>query len=107
MIDWLEHARQTFAQRTLANTPITVKRALTTVLKVPEQGSTKVNSVSIDSNDSDFTESAVNTETLTADFEERAAIMEFDGNLPRDEAERQACQRIRFLYNLSHDIRLN
>jgi len=29
------------------------------------------------------------------DFEERAAIMEYDGNLSREEAERQAFKRIK------------
>lgn len=34
-------------------------------------------------------------EDLRADFEERAAIMEFDGGAPREEAERRAYEVIR------------
>ena len=34
------------------------------------------------------------TETEKEDFEERAAIMEFDGNIPREEAETKALERI-------------
>ena len=40
------------------------------------------------------------TETEKEDYEERAAIMEFDGNMPRKEAERKALERILKLRNL-------
>ena len=41
-----------------------------------------------------------NPKTLREAFEERAAIMEFDGGLSRDEAEREAWALVSKLYRL-------
>ena len=40
------------------------------------------------------------TDEELEDFEERAAIMEFEGEMPREEAERKALERILKLRNL-------
>jgi len=39
------------------------------------------------------------SEELRFEWMERAAIMEYDGGLPREEAERKALERIKQLYN--------
>lgn len=46
-------------------------------------------------------------EDLRADFEERAAIMEFDGGLPRPMAERRAYQIVRSAEAVARLIRSN
>ena len=49
---------------------------------------------SIGSNGSAVSASMLKTESLQEDFEERAAIMEYDGGLSREEAERAALAQV-------------
>jgi hypothetical protein len=55
---------------------------------------------SIGSNGSTSPSHLLELEAASEDFEERAAIMEFDGGLSRDEAEREAWALVSKLYRL-------
>ena len=55
---------------------------------------------SIGSNGSALPSHLLESESLREAYEERAAIMEFDGGLSRDEAEREAWALVSKLYRL-------
>lgn len=71
-MNWLARARRELAEGTAGRTAETAKR--------PSNGS----------NGSTLPERFPDLEALHAEYEERAAIIEFDGGLPRHEAERRA-----------------
>ena len=88
-MNWLARARreiQESARRRIANS---AERILTAAMAVPRPGLRQKLEGSIGSNGS-ASPSRLPEESAWEDFEERAAIMEFDGGLSRDEAEREA-----------------
>ena len=88
-MNWLEIARREIGGsvgRPTANTAEGNPTAATAVLSGPAKQSTP----SIGSNGSALPWQMLESEALRDEFEERAAIMEFDGGLTRVEAERLA-----------------
>jgi hypothetical protein len=81
-MNWLESARREFRECARCPTANTAERTLTAVTAVPPGAFWKKSKVS--------TQLKPGEEQALEDFEERAAIMEFDGGLSRDEAERAA-----------------
>jgi hypothetical protein len=75
------------ARRRTANS---AERNLTAVLAVPHRAFWEKSRASIGSNGSAPIQRIPEIADAREDFEERAAIMEFDGGLSRDEAEREA-----------------
>lgn len=76
-MNWMDRARRELQQPTRLRTANTAETPLTAVMAV-----------------SDPAASAEAAEALRADWEERAAIMEFDGGLPREDAERAAWEQV-------------
>lgn len=89
-MNWLDRARCEIAESAGRPTADTAERVATAVLAVPDTQLCAESRDSIGSNGSvsfqEITEAAV----LAEEFEERAAIMEFDGGLIREDAERAA-----------------
>jgi len=86
-MNWLERARceiQECARRLTANS---AERTPTAVMAAPYPVSCEKSVASIGSNGSTSPVRLLETESERYDFEERAAIMEFDGGLSRNEAE--------------------
>ena len=73
---------------------------LTAVMAVPPPALREKLEGSIGSNGSAPTQRISEKEDVREDFEERAAIMEFDGGLSRDEAEREAWAQVSKRYRL-------
>jgi hypothetical protein len=93
-MNWLEHARREIrknARRPAANS---AERNPAAVTAVPEPENCKNLMPSIGSNGSTSSAFLPANEAARQEFEERAAIMEFDGGLTRDEAEREAWKLI-------------
>lgn len=89
-MSWLERARRAFAERDGGRTADTAEGSPTAATAVSAGGLRQVSGASIGSNGSSGRESADKSEALREAFEERAAIMEFNGGLSREEAEREA-----------------
>jgi hypothetical protein len=99
-MNWLERARREIpksAQRRAANS---AERTLTAVVAVPPPALREKLEGSIGSNGSAPTQPISGKEDAWEDFEERAAIMEFDGGLSRDDAEREAWALVSKRYRL-------
>jgi hypothetical protein len=117
-MNWLERARleiQENARRRAANTAIrkvgnlkndgtrtanTAERTLTAVMAVPPPALRQNLEGSIGSNGSASQSPLLEIGLVRDEFEERAAIMEFDGGLSRDEAEREAWALVSKRYRL-------
>ena len=85
-MNWLDRARreiQESARRSTANTAEGNLMAVTAVARPALQDESRS---SIGSNVSTVPTRILETESVREDFEERAAIMEFDGGLSREEA---------------------
>ena len=89
-MNWLEHARREIPKSARRRTANSAERTLTAVMAVPHPGLWEKSAASIGSNGSTSPSRLLELEAAWEDFEERAAIMEFDGGLSRDEAEREA-----------------
>jgi len=89
-MNWLERARCEIREMSVCATADTAERPPTAVLAVPGPALGGEARASIGSNGSTSADRCAETASLTDEFEERAAIMEFDGGLSRDEAERAA-----------------
>jgi hypothetical protein len=89
-MNWLERARREIPKNAPRCTANSAERTLTAVMAVSHPGLWEKSAASIGSNGSTSPSRLLELEAAWEDFEERAAIMEFDGGLSRDEAEREA-----------------
>ena len=89
-MNWLERARREMQGTARQSTANSAERNLTAVMAVPNPGLCEKSGASIRSNDGAPAAPLAELEAARQDFEERAAIMEFDGGLSRDDAEREA-----------------
>ena len=89
-MNWLERARREIGERATPSTADTAERNPMAVMAVPDPVLREKLGASIGSNDSTPLARMLETESVREEFEERAAIMEFEGGLSRDEAERAA-----------------
>jgi hypothetical protein len=87
-MNWLERARREIPKSARRRTANSAERNLTAVMAVPPPAIREKLAESIGSNGS--TSPSRLPESVREAYEERAAIMEFDGGLSRDEAEREA-----------------
>ena len=99
-MNWLERARREIRESARRRTANTAERNLTAVMAVSDRAFWEKSRASIGSNGSAPTQRISEQEDVREDFEERAAIMEFDGGLSRDEAEREAWALMSKLYRL-------
>lgn len=89
-MNWLERARREISECAPRLTAITAERNPTAAMAVHHSAFRKDLAASIDSIGSNPPLPMPRNESAWEAFEERAAIMEFDGGLSRDEAEREA-----------------
>ena len=89
-MNWLQRARREIVESAGQRTANSAEGIATAATAVPFGELRQVEVVSIGSNGSVGPAPADKSETLRDEFEERAAIMEFDGGLTREEAEREA-----------------
>jgi hypothetical protein len=99
-MNWLDRARREIQKSARRRTAITAERTLTAVMAVPHRAFWKKSRASIGSNGSASIQRIPEIADAREDFEERAAIMEFDGGLSRDEAEREAWALVSKSYQL-------
>ncbi len=104
-MNWLERARLEISKSVQRDTAITAVRTLTAVMAVPPPAVRQKLEGSIGSNGSTLP-SRLPEESAREAYEERAAIMEFDGGLSRDEAEREAWAHTLAYYRLPAGSRL-
>jgi hypothetical protein len=88
-MNWLERARREIPKSVWRRTANSAERTLTAVMAVPHPALREKLEGSTGCNGSAPTQ-RISEEDAREDFEERPAIMEFDGALSRDEAEREA-----------------
>jgi hypothetical protein len=86
-MNWLERARREIPKSTRRDTANSAERNLTAVMAVPHRALWEKSGASIGSNGSTSPTHLLEPESVRDAYEERAAIMEFDGGLSRDEAE--------------------
>ena len=89
-MNWLERARREIPKTARRRTANSAERNLTAVMAVPHLALLDKSRTSIGSNGSTSPSHLLESESAREAYEERAAIMEFDGGLSRDEAEREA-----------------
>jgi hypothetical protein len=89
-MNWLERARREIPKSARRRTANSAERTLTAVMAVPNPALREKLEGSIGSNGSTSPSRLLELEAAWEAYEERAAIMEFDGGLSRDEAEREA-----------------
>ena len=99
-MNWLERARCEIEESARRPTANSAERTLTAVMGVPHPGLWEKMAASIGSNGSTSPSRLRELESAWEAYEERAAIMEFDGGLSRDEAEREAWALVSKLYRL-------
>src|ERR1700682_6259209 len=99
-MNWLERARREIEESARRRTAVTAERNLTAVMAVPPPGLREKLDGSISSNGSTSPSRLLELESAWEAYEERAAIMEFDGGLSRDEAEREAWALVSIRYRL-------
>jgi hypothetical protein len=99
-MNWLERARREIPKSAPRRTANSAERTLTAVMAVPRPGLWEKSAASIGSNGSASPPRLLELEAAWETYEERAAIMEFDGGLSRDEAEREAWALVSKLYRL-------
>ena len=97
-MNWLERARREIPKSARRRTANSAERNLTAVMAVPPPALTEKLDGFIGSNGSTSPSHLV--EYVREAYEERAAIMEFDGGLSRDDAEREAWTLVSKLYRL-------
>ncbi len=89
-MNWLERARREIPKSAQLRTANSAEGTLTSVMAVPPPALREKLEGSIGSNGSTSPSRFLEIESVREAYEERAAIMEFDGGLSRDEAEREA-----------------
>ena len=97
-MNWLERARREIPKSAKDSTANSAERNLTAVMAVPPPAIREKLDGSIGSNGS--TSPSHLLESVREAYEERAAIMEVDGGLRRDEAEREAWALVSKHYRL-------
>ena len=97
-MNWLERARREIPKSARRRTANSAERTLTAVMAVPSPALRQKLDGSIGSNGSTSPSLLLEPESVREAYEERAAIMEFDGGLSRDEAEREAWALVSKLY---------
>jgi hypothetical protein len=97
-VNWLERARREIPKSARRRTANSAERNLTAVMAVPPPAIREKLEGSIGSNGS--TSPSHLLESVWEAYEERAAIMEFDGGLSRDDAEREAWALVSKRYRL-------
>jgi hypothetical protein len=97
-MNWLERARREIEESARRRTANSAERNLTAVMAVPPPAFREKLEGSIGSNGS--TSPSHLLESVWEAYEERAAIMEFDGGLSRDDAEREAWALVSKRYRL-------
>jgi hypothetical protein len=100
-VNWLERARREIPKSARRRTANSAERNLTAVMAVPHPGLWEKSAASIGSNGSTSPSRLLEPDSVREAYEERAAIMEFDGGLSRDEAEREAWALVSKLYRLN------
>jgi hypothetical protein len=99
-MNWLERARREIQGNAQQPTANSAERNLTAVMAVAPPALCEKLRGSIGSNGSTPPSHLAEPEFVREAYEERAAIMEFDGGLSRDEAERQAWAMVSKLYRV-------
>jgi hypothetical protein len=99
-MNWLERARREIPKSARRRTANSAERTLTAVMVVPPPAVREKLDGSIGSNGSASPSHLMESESVREAYEERAAIMEFDGGLSRDEAEREAWALVSKRYRL-------
>jgi hypothetical protein len=99
-MNWLERARREISKSARRRTANSAERTLTAVMAVSPLVFREKLEGSIGSNGSTSPSHLLGSESVWEEFEERAAIMEFDGGLSRDEAEREAWALVSRRYRL-------
>ena len=89
-MNWLDRARREIRESARRPTAITAERSATAVMAVLDPALREESVASNGSNGSSAPTRMLENQAVWDDFEERAAIMEFDGGLSREEAERAA-----------------
>lgn len=93
-MNWLERARREIKESDRRATAISAERNPTAVMAVPNRDDLSASRLSIGSIGSSLTTQIPEIEAMWDEFEERAAIMEYDGGMSREEAERAAWELI-------------
>jgi hypothetical protein len=93
-MNWLDRARREIRKGARRPTTITADKTLTAVTAMPHTALLEESEASIGSNGSATPYRILETEPMHEDFEERAAIIEFDGGFSRREAELAALELI-------------
>ena len=101
-MNWLERARREISKSARRHTANSAERTLTAVMAVPPPAPREKleGSISIGTNGSTLPSRLLEPESVRQAYEERAAIMEFDGGLSREDAEREAWALVSKLYRL-------
>jgi hypothetical protein len=99
-MNWLDFARNRFQANAQNATAETAKRIPSSVLAVPVPA---IYGLSESSNEDTQALTGPELEAMQHAFEERAAIMEFDGDLTRQEAERRARADIGHVFRRGRD----
>jgi hypothetical protein len=99
-MNWLERARREIPKSAHRRTANSAERTLTAVMAVPHPGFWEKSAASIGSNGSTSPSRLLELGSVREAYEERAAIMEFDGGLSRDDAESEAWALVSKLYRL-------
>jgi hypothetical protein len=89
-MNWLERACREIQESAARRTANSAERNLTAVMALPHHTLRQKSEGSIGSNGSTSSSHLLESESALEAYEERAAIMEFDSGLGRDEAEREA-----------------
>lgn len=89
-MNWLQRARREIGGSAGEPTADTAEGSPTAATAVPAHELRQELEATIGSNGSAARAQPAESEALREEFEERAAIMEFDGGLSREEAEREA-----------------
>lgn len=93
-MNWLERARREIKENIRRPTANSAERTPTAVMAVPPPAIVRESMPSIGSNGSTLPARIQETDSVRENFEERAAIIEFDGGLSHDEAKRIARARV-------------
>jgi hypothetical protein len=100
-MNWLDRARREIPKSARQRTANSAERTLTAVMAVPHRALCEKSGASIGSNGSAPTPCNSGKDDVWEEaYEERAAIMEFDDGLSRDDAEREAWALLSKLFRL-------
>ena len=89
-MNWLERARREIPKSARRRSANSAERTLTAVMAVPHRALWEKSRTSIGSNGSASSSHLLESASAPEAYEERAATMEFDVSLSREEAEREA-----------------